>query len=135
MRRLGIGLLVISLGAVMGCETLGTAAQDKTVQGGALGAALGAGTGAILGNQMGHHAGAGTAIGAGIGALAGGLIGHGMQESQRPVPTTTAPAASTVSVAPLATTTGVKFCPVGGESYADTFKYCPVHGVELKYRE
>ena len=132
MRWLGRGLLALGLVALLGCETMGTAAQDKTVQGAALGGALGAGTGAILGNQMGHHAGAGTAIGAGIGALAGGLIGHGMQESQRPAPTT--PAAATAPTAP-ATGTGVKFCPVGGESYADTYKYCPVHGVELKYRE
>ena len=129
MRWLGRGLLALGLVALLGCETMGTAAQDKTVQGAVLGSALGAGTGAILGNQMGHHAGAGTAIGAGIGALAGGLIGHGMQENQRPAPTTT----STAPAAPA--TTGVKFCPVGGESWADTYTYCPTHGVELKYRQ
>ena len=132
MRRLGVGLLVLSLGAVMGCETMGTAAQSRTVQGATLGGALGAGTGAILGNQMGHHAGAGTAIGAGIGALAGGLIGHATEQPQQPAPMGTAP----VPVAPAAPTyVKSKFCPVGGESYDETFKYCPVHGVELKYRE
>ena len=131
MRQWGTGLLALSLVALMGCETMGTAAQNKTVQGATLGGALGAGTGAILGNQMGHHAGAGTAIGAGLGALAGGLIGRATENRQ---PTASAPVAP-VPVAPVATTTGTKFCPVGGESYADTFKYCPIHGVELKYRD
>ena len=58
------GVIACAL-AVAGCESMGTAAQSKTVQGAALGSALGAGTGAIIGNQTGHHAGAGTAIGAG----------------------------------------------------------------------
>jgi len=52
---------------VMGCESMGTAAQSKTTQGAVLGGLLGAGTGAIIGNQS-DHAGAGTAIGAGLGA-------------------------------------------------------------------
>ena len=130
MRQLGRGLLALSLIALLGCETMGTAAQSKTVQGAALGSAIGAGTGAILGNQMGHHAGPGTAIGAGIGALAGGLIGRGMEERQ-PAPTTGA--APVAPAAPAAA--GTKFCPVGGESYDESFKYCPVHGVELKYRQ
>ncbi len=134
MRRAGRVLLALSVVALMGCETMGTAAQSKTVQGSVLGGALGAGTGAILGNQMGHHAGAGTAIGAGIGALAGGLIGRSAENRQPSSVTSAAPVAP-APTAPVATTTGTKFCPVGGESYADTFKYCPVHGVELKYRE
>ena len=130
MRRLGIGLLALSLGLLMGCETMGTAAQSKTVQGAALGSALGAGAGAIMGNQSGRP-GAGTAIGAGLGALAGGLIGRGMENRQ------TAPGPVAAPVAPAATPVyaKTKFCPVGGESYDDTYKYCPTHGVELKYRE
>ncbi|MBI3996064.1 MAG: hypothetical protein HY352_00240 [Candidatus Omnitrophica bacterium] len=98
---------------------MGTAAQSKTVQGAALGSALGAGTGAIIGNQTGH-AGAGTAIGAGLGALGGGMVGHGMEEQS-------------AQAAPAESKT--KFCPVGGELYDEQVKYCPIHGVELKYRD
>ncbi|MBI4003839.1 MAG: hypothetical protein HY353_02350, partial [Candidatus Omnitrophica bacterium] len=71
-----IGVSVVTV-FVMGCESMGTAAQSKTVQGAALGTALGAATGAIIGNQS-DHAGAGTAIGAGLGAIGGGLIGNAM---------------------------------------------------------
>lgn len=107
-----------------GCESMGTAAQSKTVQGAALGSALGAATGAIIGNQS-DHAGAGTAIGAGLGALGGGLMGHALEEkSQR----------TQQSVTPVATQR-TKFCPVGGELYGDDVKYCPNHGVELRYKE
>lgn len=123
----GQGWLALGLVALMGCETMGTAAQSKTVQGAALGSAIGAGAGAIIGNQS-DRPGAGTAIGAGLGALAGGLIGHAMEEPQ-PAPTTPA------TPAPAPSSTGTKFCPVGGESYAATYTYCPTHGVELKYRE
>jgi len=106
---------------------MGTAAQSKTTQGAVLGGLLGAGTGAIIGNQGEHrHPGAGAAVGAGLGALAGGLIGHGMEENQQKAQQATTPVA----------TGRVKFCPVGGETYTDdNMKYCPIHGVELKYKE
>ena len=120
MRLLALCALVIS-----GCESMGTAAQSKTVQGAALGTALGAGTGAIIGNQTGHHAGAGAAIGAGLGALAGGMAGHGMEEQQRQ--------SQQQEMSPASGR--VKFCPVGGETYPENVKYCPIHGVELKYKE
>lgn len=107
-----------------GCESLGTAAQSKTVQGAAVGSALGAGTGAIIGNQTGHHAGAGAAIGAGIGALGGGFVGHAMQEKSQQ---------AQQQATPLATTR-TKFCPIGGELYGEDVKYCPNHGVELRYK-
>ena len=100
---------------------MGTAAQDKTVQGAALGTALGAGAGAIIGNQT-HRAGEGAAIGAGLGAIGGALVGHGMQE--RSMTTTTTPTGHLT-----------KFCPVGGEFYDDSVKYCPIHGVELRERQ
>ena len=107
-----------------GCETMGTAAQSKTNQGAVLGGLLGAGTGAIIGNQTGH-AGAGTAIGAGLGALGGGLMGHALEEnSQKAQQQATPPA-----------TARTKFCPVGGELYGEDVKYCPIHGVELRYKE
>ena len=132
--------------SLAGCESMGAAAQSQTNQGAVLGGLLGAGTGAVLGNQMGHHAGAGTAIGAGLGALGGGLIGHGMEEQSnrvqaqqyRPASTTVYTPAPGAVAAPSVTTTqttGVKFCPVGGETYPDTMKYCPTHGVELKYKQ
>ena len=118
---IGIALLASVLS---GCESMGTAAQSKTNQGAVLGGLLGAGTGAIIGNQS-DHAGAGTAIGAGLGALGGALVGHAMEEnSQRTQQQVTPPA-----------TAKVKFCPVGGETYSEDVKYCPIHGVELRYKE
>ena len=139
-----LAIVVVSVTMLAGCEGMQTAAQNKTVQGAALGSALGAGAGAILGNQTGH-AGAGTAIGAAIGALGGGLLGSGMQTQDRkieelrqqqglaPVPATST-ATSTTTATP-SNTALPKFCPVGGESYPENVKYCPVHGVELRYRQ
>ena len=117
---IGVCALVLS-----GCESMGTAAQSKTTQGAVLGGALGAGTGAIIGNQMHHHAGAGTAIGAGLGALGGAMVGHGLEEQQQQTQRQQTPPA----------TARTKFCPVGGEVYDENVKFCPVHGVELRYKE
>ena len=141
MHRVRAVVCGIALLALAGCENLGTAAQSKTNQGALLGGLLGAGTGAIIGNQTGHHAGAGTAIGGALGALGGGLIGHALEEQSQatqrqqfppasPAPGTLAPVATNP-----ATTGGVKFCPTGGETYPDSYTYCPVHGVELRYKE
>ena len=110
--------------ALSGCETMGTAAQSQTTQGAVLGGLLGAGTGAIIGNQTGH-AGAGTAIGAGLGALGGGMMGHALEENSAKAQTQATPPA----------TGRTKFCPVGGELYGEDIKYCPNHGVELRYKE
>ena len=107
-----------------GCESVGTAAQSKAVQGGLLGSALGAGAGAIIGNQSGN-AGEGAAVGAGLGALSGALIGNAMEESSRRSQQQATPPA----------TARTKFCPVGGELYGEDIKYCPTHGVELRYKE
>ena len=118
-----IGLAVAAL-ALSGCESMGTAAQSKTNQGAVLGGLLGAGTGAIIGNQT-DHPGAGTAIGAGLGALGGALMGHALEEnSQQAQRQSTPPAAGRT-----------KFCPVGGEIFSEDVKYCPNHGVELRYKE
>lgn len=110
--------------ALAGCEAMGTAAQSKTNQGAVLGGLLGAGTGAIIGNQT-DHAGAGTAIGAGLGALGGGLLGHALEENQQKTQQQSMPPA----------TGRTKFCPVGGEIFSEDVKYCPNHGVELRYKE
>ena len=124
MRQMAtLGMIAMAV-ALAGCESMGTAAQSKTVQSAALGAALGAATGAIIGNQS-DHAGAGTAIGAGLGALGGGLIGHAMEENSQQAQSQATPPA----------TKRTKFCPVGGELYSEDIKYCPNHGVELKYKE
>ena len=143
MTAVRVILVITSMSLLTGCEGMQTAAQNKTVQGAALGSALGAGVGAIMGNQTGH-AGAGTAIGAALGALGGGLLGSGMQAQDRkieelrqqqglsPAPVTTS---TSGTAAPAATSAMPKFCPVGGESYAENTKYCPVHGVELRYKE
>ena len=118
---IGLAIVTVALG---GCESMGTAAQSKTNQGAVLGGLLGAGTGAIIGNQT-DHPGAGTAIGAGLGALGGALVGHAMEEnSQRTQQQATPPA-----------TARTKFCPVGGEIFSEDVKYCPNHGVELRYKE
>lgn len=111
--------LVCVLGSLglAGCETMGTAAQSKTVQGAVTGGALGAGAGAIIGHQT-DRAGEGAAVGAALGAVSGGLVGHALEEQQqsRPVEGRT------------------KICPVGGELYSEDVKYCPQHGVELQYK-
>ena len=121
--------------ALAGCEGVGTAAQSKRNQGALLGGLLGAGTGAIIGNQTGH-AGAGTAIGAGLGALGGGLMGNAMEEQDRKMQQMQYPPAGTASsTGTTATASRSKFCPVGGETYSEDVKYCPNHGVELKYKE
>jgi len=131
MKRATILMLCgLSALALTGCESMGTAAQSKTNQGAVLGGLLGAGTGAIIGNQTGH-AGAGTAIGAGLGALGGGLIGHGMEEQSQAAQRQQFPPATPTSAAVGRT----KFCPIGGEIFPESVKYCPNHGVELKYKE
>ncbi len=117
----GVAVAALLLG---GCESMGTAAQSKTTQGAVLGGLLGAGTGAIIGNQS-DNAGAGTAIGAGLGALGGGLIGNAMEEKDQKAQRQSTPPA----------TGRTKFCPVGGELYGEDIKYCPTHGVELRYKE
>ena len=110
--------------ALLGCEGIGTAAQSKSVQGGLMGSALGAGAGAIIGNQTGR-AGEGAAIGAGLGALGGALMGNALEQQERRLQQQTTPTA----------TGKTKFCPVGGELYAEDIRYCPTHGVELRYKE
>ena len=139
VRTTSVLICAMSVVALAGCEGIGTAAQSKTNQGALMGGLLGAGTGAILGNQMGHHAGAGTAIGAGLGALGGAMVGHGMEEQDRKIQQQQFPPASTapgVIGASAATVTGkTKFCPVGGEVFPEDVKYCPNHGVELRYKE
>lgn len=120
--------------ALAGCESVGTAAQSKRNQGAVMGGLLGAGTGAIIGNQTGNT-GAGTAIGAALGALGGGLMGNALEEQDRKIEQMQYPPA-TGSTTPTSMRAGqMKFCPVGGEEYADNVKYCPNHGVELKYKE
>jgi uncharacterized protein YcfJ len=116
-------LVLVGL-VVSGCEAIGTAAQSKTVQGAGLGGVLGAATGGIIGHQTGR-AGEGAAIGAGLGALGGGLLGNALQEQQRQLQQQQTPVA----------TSQTKFCPVGGELYSEDIKYCPIHGVELRYKE
>ncbi len=117
-------LVAVAALSAVGCESMGTAAQSKRNQGAVLGGLLGAGTGAIIGNQTGH-AGAGTAIGAGLGALGGGLMGNAMEERDNRAMQQSTPVATSRS----------KFCPVGGELYGEDIKYCPTHGVELRYKE
>ncbi len=121
---MGVAGMVVAALMMSGCETMGTAAQSKTTQGAVLGGLLGAGTGAIIGNQS-DNAGAGTAIGAAVGAISGGLIGKAMEDKAQ---------TQQLQQTPLATNR-TRFCPVGGELYGEDIKYCPNHGVELRYKE
>lgn len=123
MTRLGIGGLTLGLASLLaGCESMGTAAQSKTVQGGVMGTALGAGAGAIIGNQTGR-AGEGAAIGAGLGALGGAMMGNALSEQERRL--------SASSTTPRE---AQKICPVGNELYAEDVQYCPIHGAQLRSR-
>lgn len=75
------------------------------------GAAVGGLGGATLGGIIGHQSGdgvKGAAIGGAVGTIGGLIVGDKLEK---------------------------KFCPVGGEVYTEDIKYCPKHGVELKYRE
>ena len=123
MKHMRFVMLAATALALSGCEGIGTAAQSKTVQGAGMGGLLGAAAGGILGNQSGR-AGEGAAIGAGLGALGGGLMGHALKEQERRLQQQQIPVA-----------TRTKFCPVGGELYPEDIKYCPTHGVELRYKE
>ncbi|VAX35119.1 hypothetical protein MNBD_UNCLBAC01-2112 [hydrothermal vent metagenome] len=78
-----------------------------TQKGTSIGAVTGAALGGIIGHQSGN-AGAGAAIGGAAGALGGYVIGDKMKK---------------------------KFCPAGGKQYDEEVKFCPIHGVELQYRE
>ncbi len=78
-----------------------------TQQGTATGALTGAAIGGIIGHQSGKGV-EGAAIGGAVGALGGYVVGEKLKK---------------------------KFCPVGGEQYDESVKFCPKHGVELKYRE
>jgi uncharacterized protein YcfJ len=124
MHKLTMAVVAALAVAAGGCESIGTAAQSKTVQGGLVGSALGAGAGAIIGNQS-DRAGEGAAIGAGLGALSGALVGHAIEEAGK----------SSQQQATPPATARTKFCPVGGELYGEDIKYCPTHGVELRYKE
>ncbi|HBH96616.1 MAG TPA: hypothetical protein DDX89_02335 [Candidatus Omnitrophica bacterium] len=124
MTRLTAILVAAATLGLAGCEGVQTAAQSKTVQGAAIGSLIGAGTGAIIGEQSGK-AGAGTAIGAAVGALGGGLMGSALEAQDKKIQQQQTPVATSRS----------KFCPVGGELYGEDVKYCPNHGVELRYKE
>lgn len=75
-----------------------------TEKGTGIGAVSGAALGGIIGHQSGHG-GQGAAIGGAVGALGGYVVGEKMKS---------------------------KFCPVGGEQFDESVKFCPTHGVELK---
>jgi len=126
MRTATAWIMALCVMALAGCEGVQSAAQTKTGQGALLGGLLGAGTGAIIGEQTGH-AGAGTAIGAGLGALGGAGIGSALDAQDKKIEQMQQPQATTQ--------TATKFCPVGGEVYPESVKYCPNHGVELRYKE
>ncbi len=134
MRARVAGVIAGCALVLAGCEGVQTAAQSKTVQGAAMGSALGAGAGAIIGHQT-HNAGAGTAIGAALGALGGGLMGSSLEAQDKKIQQLQTPPATAQPSTTTTTGAQTKFCPVGGEIYPESIKYCPNHGVELRYKE
>lgn len=130
MKRMAVILCGLSLIALTGCESLGTAAQSKTNQGALLGGLLGAGTGAIIGNQS-DHAGAGTAIGGALGALGGGLLGHALEAQSQATQRQQFPSATP----PTHSQGPVKYSPTTGKEYPASMTYDPETGVELRVKE
>ncbi len=68
---------------------------------------------------------------AALGALGRGLIVHGLQEQGQATERQQFPPATP---SPMALE-NTKFCPMGGETYPEDMKYCPIHGVELRYKD
>ena len=119
MKRRAVEILACAL-IVAGCETI---SQSTATQGAAIGGAVGAATGAVVGHQYGES-GVGMAVGTGLGTVAGSIAGSAVQ-SRKPAQPTPAQTASVPT----------KFCPIGGERYPESVKYCPIHGVELRERD
>lgn len=67
---------VLSLGALVGCET-------KAGTGALVGGAAGAGIGAIIGHNSHGRTGSGALIGGAVGALGGALVGNEMDKADR----------------------------------------------------
>ena len=100
-----LSLLGLLLTGVAGCADRPNTTQD---------AAIGAAGGALVGGVIGHNAGGrhgtekGALIGAAAGAIAGGVIGNQADS--------------------------VKFCPLDGRSYPESYTNCPYDGTALQYR-
>lgn len=106
--------------AAAGCQT----GQALSGQGPNLGSAFGGAAGAILGNQYGQ-VGVGQSVGSQLGSATGQMAGSAL-EAQHPsgAPSPGAPSSTVPSDMR-------KFCPIGGERFAESYTYCPYHGVEL----
>jgi len=72
-----VGLVILFMAAVMGCQSTKTNAVEGAVIGGVLGAAAGG----IIGHQS-HHGGEGAGIGAAVGAVSGAIIGSQIEKKQ-----------------------------------------------------
>lgn len=100
-----------------GCQSVpSTARSGRTV-----GSAVGEATGTVIGRQYGESA-MGRSVGSKLGSVAGEMAGSavvtpGSQPANHP------------QAAPER-----KFCPVGGEVYPGSFRFCPLHGAELRDR-
>jgi uncharacterized protein YcfJ len=92
MRKIVLGIVIISAIALAGCST--------TQKGAGIGAGAGAVVGGIIGHQSGHDL-AGAGIGAAVGAASGALIGEQMDTKF-------------CTVCGRRFTSGVKYCPVDG---------------------
>lgn len=110
-------LLLTSLLLITGCS-----GPSSRVQGSSVGSAVGGATGAVVGYRYGQ-AGLGQSVGSNLGSVAGSAADVVRdQRGARP--------ASSEAIAQGAT----HFCPIGGEYYPSTFKFCPLHGAGLRDR-
>ncbi|MBI4342054.1 MAG: hypothetical protein HY599_01660 [Candidatus Omnitrophica bacterium] len=115
MKGRRIGLIGLTGLLAAGC----VAGQTATRSSRTIGSAAGEVAGTIVGRQYGDP-GVGRSVGSQLGGVAGDVAGSAIESrGSRPTPARgDAPA--------------TKFCPVGGELYPETFKFCPLHGGELR---
>ena len=114
MRTLIVVAIVICGVGSVGCST---------AHGPAMGKAVGGAAGAVVGHKYGE-----TSIGKSVGSQLGGVAGELTKSAGK---VERAPRQS-----PARTQKGEdRFCPTGGERYAQGFKYCPFHGDELRTLE
>ena len=112
------------MGAVAACAAgllaagCGTAGQTATRSSGTIGSAVGEVAGTVVGRHYGDP-GVGRSVGAQLGGVAGNVAGSAIETRSAAPPKVVRPAEPTM------------FCPIGGEAYPETFRYCPIHGAQL----
>ena len=117
-----VRLIVPTLYTLSALVLPGCSGPGSRIQGSSVGSAVGGATGAVVGYRYGQ-AGLGQSVGSNLGSVAGSVAD--VARDQR-----SAKASSSTAMAQGAT----QFCPVGGEYYPSTFRFCPLHGAQLHER-